>query len=80
MARSENIKAIIDVQGERLKEIRKHYGVTTVRFSKEIGLERSALWRCETGKMVIPTQALYGIWERYKVSPGMVLGIEKLRF
>lgn len=76
----ETIEASIrENQGEVLRAVRKHHKRSHVQFAKDLEIDRTALYFYETGKRTIPTTTMYMLWEKYKITPGMVLGLERLR-
>lgn len=54
--------------GERLKELRKHYGLTQQEFGARIGLSQTAIGMYETGKRNIDDRTTLLICKEYHVN------------
>ena len=68
----------LEGQGQKLAAIRRRYGRNKSQFAKDLGIDRVTLWHYERGTRVISTQALYALWDKYKVTPNAMLGIDRM--
>ena len=66
------------MQGERLRAIRQHYGVSQQQFADDLEIDRTTLWKYERGERSVSAQTLFNLWEKYQIPPGAVIGTDNL--
>ncbi len=58
---------------ERLKEVRKHLGLTLEKFGEKIGLKKNSLSTLENGKSTLTEQTILLVCKEYKVNKNWLL-------
>ena len=61
---------------ERLKELRKENGLSTIALGKILNVSDSTITRWENGEMLPSIQHLYNIAVFFKVSSDYLIGLE----
>ncbi len=71
---SSKSEVLLNVSSIRLKEFRKENKITQDKLAKLLGIEKSSISKYENGIYLIPTQLLYDICKKYKMSADYLLG------
>lgn len=71
-----NMRKSIDIKlsSLRLKEFRKDNNLKQEALAKDLGCSQSIISRYEKGKNILPTQYVYAICSKYKISADYLLG------
>ena len=65
--------------GDRLKNIRKHNGMTQSELANELGLSRAQIANIEGGRHMITTENLIAVCRLFGVTSDGMLGLTKLK-